>query len=261
MPGWFYAIGDQRHGPVDDAALAGLVGCGVVTPTTMVWSAGMPAWRPAGEVPGLASPAPAAPAAPAGPADPLEGLAEASAAKPRPAARRRAGSGGAGRFVLFLVLGVVGLGVLGVVGLGVLVTAMFGGAEKRWERATRQAVAEYNRGNCVECERQLVNALDIAHSEFGPRDERFTASVRNLCDFYRNVGLYGELYELQQWVAFVEQEERLRSAAAAPPSAAPRNDRFADGLREVFEKLSEWSGKKGPRWTPPKTPARPPRPR
>jgi hypothetical protein len=43
---WYYAIGNERHGPVDDAALDRLIATGVVTPDTLVWRAGMADWQP-----------------------------------------------------------------------------------------------------------------------------------------------------------------------------------------------------------------------
>ena len=44
---WYYAEGDQRKGPVDEAALLDLVHRGGVTPRTLVWTAGMENWADA----------------------------------------------------------------------------------------------------------------------------------------------------------------------------------------------------------------------
>lgn len=49
---WYYAVGSERHGPVDDA---GLRASGAITRDTLVWRAGMPNWVAAGAVPELAS--------------------------------------------------------------------------------------------------------------------------------------------------------------------------------------------------------------
>jgi len=49
---WFYAVGGERRGPVDQAALAAP---GTLTPETLVWRHGMTGWTPAGQVPELAA--------------------------------------------------------------------------------------------------------------------------------------------------------------------------------------------------------------
>jgi hypothetical protein len=49
---WYYAVGNERKGPVDEATLAGL---GTLTPETLVWRHGMTGWMPAGRVPELSS--------------------------------------------------------------------------------------------------------------------------------------------------------------------------------------------------------------
>ncbi len=43
---WYYALGNERQGPVDDAALDRLIAAGTVTPDTLVWRAGMADWQP-----------------------------------------------------------------------------------------------------------------------------------------------------------------------------------------------------------------------
>lgn len=47
---WYYAVGGERKGPVDQTALAVP---GTLTPGTLVWRQGMAAWTPAGQVPEL----------------------------------------------------------------------------------------------------------------------------------------------------------------------------------------------------------------
>jgi uncharacterized membrane protein len=70
---WHYAAGGVQHGPVDDAQFDRLVASGEITPDTLVWRTGMPAWAPLREARALQLPAAAvvqAAAAPARPADP-----------------------------------------------------------------------------------------------------------------------------------------------------------------------------------------------
>ena len=43
---WYYALGNERQGPIDDAALDRLIATGVVTADTLVWKAGMADWQP-----------------------------------------------------------------------------------------------------------------------------------------------------------------------------------------------------------------------
>jgi hypothetical protein len=43
---WFYAVGPEQRGPVDDAALDRLIAAGDIGPDTLVWRAGMAEWRP-----------------------------------------------------------------------------------------------------------------------------------------------------------------------------------------------------------------------
>jgi len=49
---WYYAVGSERHGPIDEATLRGL---GTLTPETLVWKHGMAGWTAAGSVPELAA--------------------------------------------------------------------------------------------------------------------------------------------------------------------------------------------------------------
>jgi hypothetical protein len=75
---WYYALGGQQQGPVDDAQLDSLIAAGTVTPETLVWREGLPNWQPlrlarpgtapvaAGGLPPVIAQAP--PAAGAGPA-------------------------------------------------------------------------------------------------------------------------------------------------------------------------------------------------
>jgi hypothetical protein len=48
---WFYASGGARQGPVSESALRALIASGAVDARTLVWTQGMPAWRPLGETP------------------------------------------------------------------------------------------------------------------------------------------------------------------------------------------------------------------
>ncbi|MGA5699092.1 SPFH domain-containing protein [Peterkaempfera bronchialis] len=48
---WFIGVGGAQQGPYDSAALAGLVGAGTLTRTTLVWQNGMSGWLPAEQVP------------------------------------------------------------------------------------------------------------------------------------------------------------------------------------------------------------------
>lgn len=43
---WYYAVGDQRHGPVEQAEFDRLVSAGTITADTLVWRQGMAAWQP-----------------------------------------------------------------------------------------------------------------------------------------------------------------------------------------------------------------------
>lgn len=43
---WYYAVGDQRHGPVEQAEFDRLVSAGTITGATLVWRAGMAQWQP-----------------------------------------------------------------------------------------------------------------------------------------------------------------------------------------------------------------------
>jgi membrane protease subunit (stomatin/prohibitin family) len=49
---WYYAVGNERKGPVSAPALQSE---GKITPQTLVWRRGMAGWTPAGSVPELAS--------------------------------------------------------------------------------------------------------------------------------------------------------------------------------------------------------------
>ena len=55
---WYYALGNERQGPIDDAALDRLIATGVVTPDTLVWSAGMADWQPLSQARPRIAPAP-----------------------------------------------------------------------------------------------------------------------------------------------------------------------------------------------------------
>lgn len=63
MADWYYSKGQTRMGPLNWDALVRLAGDGVVSPTDLVWSEGMPDWVQASQVPGLAGPPPLPPQA------------------------------------------------------------------------------------------------------------------------------------------------------------------------------------------------------
>ncbi|MGB5871917.1 MAG: DUF805 domain-containing protein [Albidovulum sp.] len=43
---WFYALGSERAGPVDETVLRGMLEAGEVNGDTLVWTGGMPDWVP-----------------------------------------------------------------------------------------------------------------------------------------------------------------------------------------------------------------------
>ncbi|NTV15289.1 MAG: DUF4339 domain-containing protein [Desulfobulbaceae bacterium] len=49
---WFYALEDEKKGPVSETEFADLIGAGVITPDTLVWSKGMTGWLSLAEVRG-----------------------------------------------------------------------------------------------------------------------------------------------------------------------------------------------------------------
>jgi membrane protease subunit (stomatin/prohibitin family) len=51
---WHVAVHGQTQGPFDGPGLAAAVARGQLTAATLVWSAGLPGWTPAGQVPALA---------------------------------------------------------------------------------------------------------------------------------------------------------------------------------------------------------------
>jgi uncharacterized RDD family membrane protein YckC len=62
---WYYAVGDQRNGPVSDAEFGQLVQNGTIRSDTLVWREGMSSWQPystlltpAAEVPPVPLPVP-----------------------------------------------------------------------------------------------------------------------------------------------------------------------------------------------------------
>jgi len=58
---WFYAVGEERRGPVDQDALFKMIADGSLRRSTLVWMKGLADWAPAGEVAALAgAPWPAA---------------------------------------------------------------------------------------------------------------------------------------------------------------------------------------------------------
>jgi uncharacterized RDD family membrane protein YckC len=61
---WFYARNNQQIGPVELTALRDLLARGAVSPGDLVWTEGMPEWKPAGTVPELSMPQAVAPPPP-----------------------------------------------------------------------------------------------------------------------------------------------------------------------------------------------------
>jgi hypothetical protein len=54
-PAWHVAQGGQATGPFDADQLARAAAAGTLRPDTLVWTPGMAAWAPAGQVPQLAA--------------------------------------------------------------------------------------------------------------------------------------------------------------------------------------------------------------
>jgi uncharacterized membrane protein YhaH (DUF805 family) len=44
---WYYALGQDRQGPVDDGEMVRLLAIGTITPQTLVWTTGMEGWQSA----------------------------------------------------------------------------------------------------------------------------------------------------------------------------------------------------------------------
>lgn len=47
---WYYAVGKERTGPIDDAQFEQLIRSGEITPSTLVWNETMAGWKRYGEV-------------------------------------------------------------------------------------------------------------------------------------------------------------------------------------------------------------------
>jgi uncharacterized RDD family membrane protein YckC len=47
---WYYSVGGQQLGPLDEAAFRELVTKGEIQPATLVWNSGMSSWKPWSEV-------------------------------------------------------------------------------------------------------------------------------------------------------------------------------------------------------------------
>ena len=103
---WYYAFGNERQGPIDDAALDRLIATGVVRQDTLVWKAGMADWQPLAQARPQAAapptpvipPPPAAitpaPAAPAPDAQPRFGTPAPSSVAPVPGSGAYGAAGG-----------------------------------------------------------------------------------------------------------------------------------------------------------------------
>ena len=50
---WYYAKGDQKHGPITSERFRALAKCGALEPTDLVWTEGMTDWMKATVVNGL----------------------------------------------------------------------------------------------------------------------------------------------------------------------------------------------------------------
>lgn len=125
---WYYARNGQRMGPVEEAEILRLAQTGQLAGTDLVWKTGLPDWRPAGQMPELASyffrpaapppPPPPAPAAAYSPYAPPAAPLQQAPAYPAPmfgtVSAVQYGSFGA-RFAALLIdqiiLGVIGLGI------------------------------------------------------------------------------------------------------------------------------------------------------
>lgn len=84
---WYYAQNGQQFGPLPGEQLRNMLSSGALRPSDLVWSDGLPAWMPAGQVPALL-PAPAAPAptyVPAPAPRPAPAYAPQASPAPRPA--------------------------------------------------------------------------------------------------------------------------------------------------------------------------------
>lgn len=47
---WYYAVGDEQKGPVEEEEFRALVSQGVITPKSLVWQEGMGDWKPLAEM-------------------------------------------------------------------------------------------------------------------------------------------------------------------------------------------------------------------
>lgn len=53
MHPWYYAESGQQHGPISKEGLQSKLGSGTLAPDALVWTEGMPEWKPANSIPGL----------------------------------------------------------------------------------------------------------------------------------------------------------------------------------------------------------------
>lgn len=101
--GWYYAVGDDRRGPISFDELQRKASRGEIRPDTLVWNAGMADWLPCQTVAGLAFPG----APPGGPSHPVDSSSPTSI-PPRPTRT-------SGLAIASLVLGLIWLGWAGSV--------------------------------------------------------------------------------------------------------------------------------------------------
>ena len=82
---WYYALGNERQGPVEDAELDRLIARGVVTNDTLVWRAGMADWQPLSQARPRVAPPPPAPVPPSAAPDDATRMIPAAGAPASPA--------------------------------------------------------------------------------------------------------------------------------------------------------------------------------
>lgn len=115
-PGWFYALGTDRNGPVSLVDLQRLVDSGAISPATLVWRSGLPDWSPAQRIPELRFSGSAAlpPGGPIGHATHPAQIALNPSSQP--IVPRTSG----------LAIASLVLGILGLCGIGSLLATIFG---------------------------------------------------------------------------------------------------------------------------------------
>ena len=115
-PGWFYALGSDRGGPVPLVELQRLADAGAIGPFTLVWRSGLPDWTAAHQIPELrfSGTAGTSPGAPIGPVPQSVQIAANQATQP--VVSRTSG----------LAIASLVLGILVLCGIGSLLATIFG---------------------------------------------------------------------------------------------------------------------------------------